>query len=55
MKKNKDSEIQALKIISTWAICANKYSDDFDRKKTLEQIYALAIKTIKESGEIVNE
>ena len=54
MTKNKDSAIQALKIISTWAICANKYSD-FERKKTLEQIYELAIKTIKESGEIVNE
>jgi len=55
MKKNKkNSAIQALKIISTWAICANKYSD-FERKKTLEQIYELAIKTVKESGETVHE
>ena len=54
MTKKKDSAIQALKIISTWAICANKYSD-FERKKTLEQIYELAIKTVKESGEIVHE
>lgn len=43
-----DQAIKALKIIHTWATVANKHSD-FERKRTLEQIAELAIKTIKES------